>query len=285
MDLFNENISDINDQDYSLFSQLIYKKSGIFLGDNKKELLKARLLKRMRLYRFTKFKDYYKFVVDDKTGKELVKMLDVISTNVTSFFREIQHFDFMGKSAFPDIFERKKRARRVRFWSAGCSSGEEVYSVLITLAEYMKSAKLPLNLWDFEMLGSDISTRVLNFAKSACYEESKVKGVPPLLLSEYFKKKEISGEHFFEVNDFLKRMAFFHRVNLMSDSFPFQGPFDIILCRNVMIYFDVETQMKLMDKFCRYLDDDGYLIIGHSETLLGLRSNLKSVCPAVFKKS
>ncbi len=285
MGFFSDFALEISDQDYSLFAELIYKRSGIFLGDNKKELLKARLLKRMRVYGFSRFRDYYKYVTEDKSGAELVKMLDVISTNVTSFFREVQHFDFMTTRIFPDIFERNRRRHRVRIWSAGCSSGEEVYSVLITLLEYMKNQKLSLNAWDVKILGSDISTKVLAFAKQARYDESKIKSVPPLLLSSYFRRKSAPGEDAFEVSDLVKKLAFFYRVNLMSDSFPFQGPFDIILCRNVMIYFDVNTQMKLMDKFCKYLDEDGYLIIGHSETLLGLRANLKSVAPAVFKKN
>ncbi len=282
--MFNDPLANISDHDYALFADLIYKRSGIFLGDNKKELLKARLLKRMRVCGFNAFKEYYKFVTDPRNQEELVKMLDVISTNVTSFFREKQHFDFMTQQALPDIFERNRRKRKVRFWSAACSTGEEVYSVLLTVIEYMRTNGHPLNLWDVKMLGSDISTRVLQYAKQARYDESKVQAVAPLLVHAYFSRKTAGGEPVFEVNESIRKMAFFYRVNLISDSFPFQGPFDIIFCRNVMIYFDVDTQMKLMEKLIRYLDNDGYLIIGHSETLLGMRANLKSVAPAVFKK-
>jgi chemotaxis protein methyltransferase CheR len=282
--MYNDPLSNISDSDYALFAELIYKRSGIFLGDNKKELLKARLLKRMRVCGFDAFKDYYKYVTDPKNQEELVKMLDVISTNVTSFFREKQHFDFLTKQALPDIFERNRRRRKIRIWSAACSTGEEVYSVLFTVMEYMRANSLPFNLWDVKMLGSDISTRVLQCARQARYDEGKVQAIPPLLVNAYFGKRTVNGEQVFEVNDSIKKMAFFYRVNLISDSFPFQGPFDIIFCRNVMIYFDVDTQMKLMEKLIRYLDNDGYLIIGHSETLLGMRANLKSAAPAVFKK-
>ncbi len=282
MDLPIMNNIVLTDNEYNSLVEFIYNVSGINLGDNKKELVKARLMKRIRHYNFGSFAEYYNYVIQDPSGKELEDLLNAISTNVTSFFREKQHFDYLTNVVFPEMFERKKikGEQKIRIWSAAASSGEEIYTILMTLLEYMKN---PAG-WDIKILGTDISTKALAQAKEATYSLDRVRGIPPNYLSKYFDKVESRHEVNFSVKQSLKNMAFFARLNLMSDAFPFTGKFDFIFCRNVMIYFDKPTQNTLVNKLYNYLDDNGYLFIGHSESLVGMQTKFKTVAAAAFKK-
>lgn len=272
----------LSDEEYNSLVEFIYNVSGINLGDNKKELVKARLMKRIRFHNFNSFAEYYNYVIKDQNGNELEDLLNAISTNVTSFFREKQHFDYLTSVVLPEMLERKKTKgdQKIRIWSAAASSGEEIYTILMTVLEYIKN---PIG-WDIKILGTDISTKALAQAKSATYSLDRVKGIPPNYLAKYFDKKETKHEINFSVKPALQNMAFFARLNLMSDTFPFSGKFDFIFCRNVMIYFDKSTQSTLVNKLYNYLDDNGYLFVGHSESLVGMQTKFKTVAPAAFKK-
>lgn len=272
----------ISDKEYTLIANFVYEKCGINLGDNKKELVKARLAKRIRSYNFKSFREYYEYVIHDVTSSEVVEMIDAISTNVTSFFREKDHFDFMQRVAIPELIANKNSARskKIRIWSAACSSGEEVYTILMILMESLKD----FTSWDIKVLGTDISTRALACAKEGRYHFIKVKDMNPVMLSRYFKVEFEDADRYYRVIEPIRKCAFFTRLNLMEPSFPFHGQMDLIFCRNVMIYFDKETQFKVVTKLIKYLDDKGYLFIGHSESLIGMDVNLKSIQPAVFKK-
>ncbi|MCK5579752.1 MAG: protein-glutamate O-methyltransferase [Candidatus Omnitrophica bacterium] len=274
---------DITEREYKRLVEFIYAQSGINLGDKKKELVKARLGKRLKVYGFRKFQEYYEFVSSPKGSDELVEMLDAISTNVTSFFREKQHFDFLNRVALPEIINRKKQQRdnRIRAWSAACSTGEEVYTVMIALMDFLGQEKK----WNVKVLATDISTKVLSVAKQGVYDYQKVKTVPPILLQEYFKQRIEGKEKTYQVKNTIKEKIVFRRLNLMDPGFPFKGKFDFIFCRNVMIYFDKETQTKVVDKLIHHLDVGGYLFIGHSESLAGFaKDRLKTLAPATFQK-
>lgn len=274
---------DINDKEFSLFQQLIYDASGIFLTPVKKELLKSRLMKRLRQKSLTSFKEYYNYVTQrDTTGEELVNLLDCISTNLTEFFREAAHFHFLSEKAIPALLEKKRKnyEKRIRVWSAGCSTGEEPYSISMVLAEHVQ----PQYEWDVKILATDISTRVLKKAMEGVYTKEQLKSVSPQLINAYFKKRVANNKDYYHLDDCLKNMVAFRRLNLTDEAYPFKGQFDFIFCRNVMIYFDKQTQSELVSKFYKHLTPDGYLFIGHSESLTGTNNKFRYVQPTVYQK-
>lgn len=268
----------LTDEEYGLFAGLIYSLSGINLGSNKKELVKARLMKRMRALGLESYRRYYEYVLADKTGAEVESLLNAVSTNVTSFFRESQHFSLLSSVVIPEIERAKQRKaeKSLRIWSCASSSGEEIYSILMTVCEALRIK----DFWDIKVLGTDISTRALEAARRAEYSPDRARGIPPHYLERYFDRTP-GG---YTVKKRLRDMAVFGRLNLMRESYPFQGKFDAIFCRNVMIYFDKETQAALVERLYRYLEPGGYLFIGHSESLLGSRIRLMTIAPAAFRK-
>lgn len=274
---------DISDKEFNLFQRLIYNASGIFLTPAKKELLKSRLMKRLRQKSLASFKEYYDYVTQrDTTGEELVNMLDCISTNLTEFFREVAHFQFLAEKAIPALLEnkRKKHEKRVRVWSAGCSTGEEPYSISMVLAEHVQRQYE----WDVKILATDISTRVLRKAMEGVYTKDQLKSVSLQLINSYFKKRNVNNKGYYHIDTCLKNMIAFRRLNLTDETFPFKGQFDFIFCRNVMIYFDKQTQNELISKFYQHLAPNGYLFIGHSESLAGTNNKFRYVQPTVYQK-
>ena len=274
--------SELSDIDFRRFSALIYEKCGIHLRGGKKELVRARLSKRMREAGFEDFKAYYRFLTQDESGNELVMMLDAISTNLTSFFREEKHFDFLENDIFPTyVAELEAGIRRRRlFWSAGCSSGEEAYSLAICLLEHFGDEAGR----HMKVLATDISTKVLAQAGSGVYRASRLDRVPNALLRKYFQRGYGKQEGYFRVKPLLKEVVEFRRVNLM-EPFTFKRRFDLILCRNVMIYFDRTAQAALVNKFYDALRGGGYLFVGHSETLTGIDHPFTYVKPSIFCKA
>jgi chemotaxis protein methyltransferase CheR len=274
--------SELSDIDFRRFSTLVYEKCGIYLRKGKKELVRTRLGKRMREAGFENFKAYYRFLTQDESGRELVMMLDAISTNLTSFFREERHFDFLENDIFPSYAaELGAGNRRKRlFWSAGCSSGEEPYSLAMCLLEYFGD-DVGHNM---KVLATDISTRVLAHARRGVYRASRLERVPDALLREYFHRGYDKQKGYFRIKPILKEVVEFRRVNLV-EPFPFKRRFDLILCRNVMIYFDRTSQAGLVNKFYDVLRPGGYLFIGHSETLTGIDHPFTYVKPSIYCKS
>lgn len=273
---------DLADRDFEKFSRLIFETSGIALTGAKKELLRARLGKILRRRGIPSFRDYLELVEGDATGDEIVSLLDAISTNVTSFFREADHFRFLGDVAFPAIRKTRERSggKKFRAWCAGCSTGEEPYSLAITLRETLSVE----SGWDVRILATDISTKVLAAAREGAYAKQKLKEIPPRIVARYFAREPgREGQDRYRVASELRSMISFGRLNLM-EPYPFRGPFDVIFCRNVMIYFDKKTQGDLVERFHRYLAEGGYLFIGHSESLNGIRHPLQYVRPSVYRK-
>ncbi len=273
----------LSNKEFELFRRLIYDSCGISLTSSKKELVKARLSKRLTKVGINTFKDYYKYVTKtDKTGKELVHLIDSISTNKTDFFREKKHFDFLNTSVLPSLISSKTKAgiKKLRIWCAASSSGEEPYTLAMTVFNHLK----PNNGWDVKILATDISTKILQKAINGIYRKELLKDIPPGTISAHFSRVLYENTNCYKVKDHLRDLITFRRFNLMTPEFPFKSPFDFIFCRNVMIYFDPETQSKLTSKFYDCLPKDGYLFIGHSETLSRSNTSFKYIQPAVYRK-
>jgi chemotaxis protein methyltransferase CheR len=271
----------LEDREFQKFSRYVYDVSGINLHTGKKELLKARLGKILRKRNFRSFREYYDHVVNDKSGCELTLLLNSISTNLTHFFRESQHFEFLTSKVLPEIMNSKVSStmNRLNLWSAGCSSGEEAYSVAIALREALHNREK----WQFKILATDLSTKVLATAGTGIYEGKKINGIPNELKRRYFQKGDNSWQGYFRVKKEIRETITFQRLNF-KEEFHFPEPFHVIFCRNVMIYFDNPTREVLVEKFSRHLAHGGYLFIGHAESLTGISYNLKYIQPSIYKR-
>jgi len=267
--------TDLTEAQFNAISSLVKSLAGINLTDAKKELVRARLAKRLRKLGLATFDDYVEYLQNDTTGAELVAMLDVLSTNTTYFFREAKHLEWLRQEVLPRVAAR----RRVRIWSAGCSSGEEPYSIAIVLLEAIPD----LADWDAAILATDLSTEVLARARQGIYPASRLREVPPMLLGRHFTLVATKPERTYRVNDPVRRLVHFARLNLMG-RWPMKGPFDVIFCRNVMIYFDRPTRQELIARFHSILAPGGTLFIGHSESLTGISHSFRYVLPTVYRK-
>jgi chemotaxis protein methyltransferase CheR len=270
----------LSEDDFCRISQIVYDHCGINLHDGKKELIRARLAKKLRGGRFQTFSDYMDHINQDPTGREFSDFIDILSTNLTSFFREKQHFDYVENELLPRLIEKKQREKnpRIRAWSAGCSSGEEPYSIAITLLE-----NLPKTQWDVKILATDISTRVLEKAKAGIYDAERVSPVPAQQKAKYLTLKTEKGRKTYEVHESVRERIIFRYLNLMED-WPIKGPLDFIFCRNVMIYFDKPTQSVLVNRFFNLLGSGGILFTGHSESLTGIEHKFKYIQPTIYMK-
>ncbi len=271
----------LTDDEFTKFSDLIYKTSGIHLSFVKKELVHARLGKIIRQRNITSYKDYYRLVVADKSGQELIKLLDAISTNQTFFFRENDHFVILKDEMLPEIIQKNKMANHneISIWSAGCSSGEEPYSIALIFKEYFNH----LQNWNFTILATDISTSMLEKAENGIYHESEFAQVSNYLIKKFFQYGTGKWSSYLRIKKDLKDLIHFTRYNLLDDTTA-SDQFDVIFCRNVMIYFDPETREKVIDKFYRALRPKSYLITGHSESLFNIKHRFKYIKPTLYKK-
>jgi chemotaxis protein methyltransferase CheR len=272
----------LGEKDFRRISEAIYQHCGINLRNGKKGLVQSRLAKLVRQSRFPSFTEYIDYILSADGEKEFVVAVDALSTNLTFFFREKQHFEFLQKTFLPNLISRKtkKSRNRILAWSAACSSGEEPYSIAITLTEIFQRSFD----WDIKILATDISTRVLEQAQMGTYDSQKVEALTPQQKQQFLVANRIEGQKVYQVRNELKEMIRFRHLNLM-DKWPFKGPFDIIFARNVMIYFDKPTQTSLVNRFCQCLNSGGLLCIGHSESLTGIDHELHYVQPATYIKN
>ncbi len=277
-DTSNENIFQtlLHPNDFEQISQIVYRYSGIRLTSGKEELVRSRLIKRLRALGVSSFHGYLKYIKDDRSSQELHTMIDALTTNKTSFFRENQHFEYLRNRILPEL---KRHASRLRIWSAGCSSGEEPYSIAMLLQEEWSQT----NPWDIRILATDISARVLARARAGEYDKESLKDVPPAYLSKYFCSARTNSNRAYAIRDSIKRMVRFAQLNLMNE-WPMKGPFEVIFCRNVMIYFDSATQGRLVRRFYDLLVPGGHLLVGHSESLVSNSCGFKYVQPATYVK-
>jgi len=265
---------------FSKFQQLIYREAGIWLAIHKHALLTGRLARRLRLLGLKNMQEYYQLVTQPDQQHERAVMIDCITTNETHFFREPRHFDYLERQVFPKWQQEAaagERVMRLRVWSAGCSTGEEPYSLAMLLLKNFPESKG----WDIEVLGTDISTRVLEKARVATYPIEKSKDIPGEYLRAYMLKGRGDHKAMMKVSPELHRVVRFARVNLHADSYPVLGSFDLIFCRNVLIYFDQESKIKVISGILRHLSPLGLLFVGHSEHLGGIAPSLKTVAPTI----
>lgn len=272
----------ISPKQYEYIRQLVYEKSRINLGANKKELVMARLSKRLRALGLHSYKDYID-LIDSSEGKdELTNLIDSISTNHTFFFREETHFMFLSSVVLPQFCPpgTEKLQRNFRIWSAASSTGEEPYSIAITLDQYFSNTPG----WNWNIQCTDISTRVLQKAYEGIFPKERLEKIRPETLRKYFQKGRDEYEGYYRVIAELRRRMRFDIVNLLQPSYPFNDTFQVIFCRNVMIYFDRETQQELVEKLTRQIVPGGYLMIGHAESLTNIKHRLRMIKPAIYQK-
>lgn len=273
----------LSDREFQRFSGFIYDHAGIKMPPAKKTMLEARLQKRLKANSIASFEEYSNFVFSPEgRTTELIHLIDVVTTNKTDFFREPGHFDFMVKVALPAILQARAGVSRdpVRIWSAGCSTGEEPYTLAMVLSEF--AADNP----DFRaaITASDICTQVLQTAKTGIYPEERTDPIPLNLKKKYLMRSRERSKSLVRISPRLRSLVSFRRINFMDDDFGISEKMDIIFCRNVVIYFDKKTQQNLMQKFYRQLRPGGFLFIGHSETLSGLDVDFKAVASTVYRK-
>ena len=272
----------LTDRDFHKIKDLVYRHCGINLTESKKELVRARLAKRLRVGGFNTYPEYMSHVLNDKTGGEFSVFIDSLSTNVTSYFREHQHFEFLQQEFLPALLNRKCKQHdsKIRCWSAACSSGEEPYSLAITLLDETSGK----GCWDIKVLATDISTTILEKAQKGVYSEERIKPVSTMQRNRYLTVQKVKGEKVYEVNKSLRDVVIFKYLNLMKE-WPIKVPLDFIFCRNVMIYFDKQTQETLVNRFWDQLDSGGILFTGHSESLTGVHHKFKYLQPTIYRKA
>ena len=265
-------------REFRLFQALIYREAGIHLSEAKKVLVEGRLARRLRDLGLD-FADYYRLVESDP--RERVHMLDCICTNETHFFREPRQFEFLESHVFPEWrarAEEGRMARRVRVWSAGCSTGEEPYSVAMAFL----AAFPPASGWEIDIVATDLSTRVLDRAQAAVWPLEKSKEIPGPFLKAFMLRGSGPEEGRMKASPLLRARVRFQRLNLNAEPFTFAGRFDLILCRNVIIYFDAAAKARVLGRLLDRLDPQGYLLLGHAETVTGLGTRTRSVGPTVY---
>jgi chemotaxis protein methyltransferase CheR len=271
----------LTDRDFKTVQKLIYQLAGISLGDSKQVMVQGRLSKRMRKLEIDCYSDYISYVQSSDGADEVTNFINALTTNKTEFFRESHHFDFLAKTAFPEIEQRARGdgERKLRIWCSAASTGEEPYTIAMAVREYFQAG----NGWDIRILASDIDTDVLHTAETGIYSQERLDDLPPGLQRKYFERvsKELET---YSAKDTLRELITFRRLNLHDDQWPINTTFDIIFCRNVLIYFDAPTQQKVVRSFGNYLRRDGYLMLGHSESLHGMSDQFEALGITVYRK-
>jgi chemotaxis protein methyltransferase CheR len=262
----------------------VYTHTGISLGPHKRPLLQARLARRLRALGLATFKEYHHHLTElDRSGEELGQFVNAITTNKTDFFREPHHFRYLADHWVPAMKARAARTgnRTMRIWSAGCSTGEEPYTIAMAIRDALGSAAG----WDIRILASDLDTDVLARADAGVYDAEHTAPIPEAVLARHFLRGR--GEHAgrVRVRPELHALVAFRRINLMDPRWPIRSPLDVIFCRNVLIYFDRPTQQRLLERFLGVLQDDGLLFLGHSESVHGLLDRMTHLGHTMYRKS
>ncbi len=279
-DLMN---SALCERDFLRLSSLIHDECGIKMPSQKKIMLEARLRKRLRKLGMQSFREYCEYLFSDEgMGREVIHMVDVVTTNKTDFFREPRHFDYLTGTAVPELMKTLGAGitREMEVWSAGCSTGEEPYTIAMVLNEF-RGLRPSFN---FRIIATDISTKVLEMAVRGVYKQEKADMIPPGLKKKYLLRSRDRERGLVRIAPELRSQVEFRRVNFMGEDFGVRKPVDIIFCRNVIIYFDRPAQERLVKRLCGHLVPGGYLFMGHSETLSGLRVPLLSTGPMIYRK-
>ena len=274
---FEEKEFPFTDEDFCFIQDLVADRTGIVLSNIKRTMVYSRISRRIRQCGVSDFAEYCNLL---KAGdeSELVSFTNAITTNLTSFFREPHHFEYLVKTVLPEI-ERNKKNKRLRIWSAGCSSGEEPYSIAMTVMDYFKNKPD----WDIKILASDLDHDMVEHASKGVYKEELVTGLDKKHLRNYVKKGKGKTAGMVKMDQQLIDMITFKQLNLLNE-WPFKGPFDFMFCRNVVIYFNKETQKELFDRYAELLTDSAPLFIGHSESLFKVTEKFKSMGQTIYRK-
>lgn len=265
-----------SEKDFHFIRDLISDRTGIALAEHKVDLVYGRLSRRLRQLNLSSFDQYLSNLKHDE--KELIHFINALTTNLTSFFREKHHFEFMTSVLLPELI-KKKRNKRLRIWSAGCSSGEEPYTIAMTVRALIPD----LRGWDAKILATDLDSNVVKKALNGIYTEDRVNGLTKEQMKKWVSKGQGDNESMVKMSDDLRKMITFKQLNLMHE-WPMKGPFDMIFCRNVLIYFNKETQAMLFDRYANILDYDGHLFIGHSESMFKICDRFKLLGQTIYKK-
>jgi len=266
---------------FAKFQQLIYRETGIWLSESKTALLCGRLARRLRALQLSTLSEYYQVVLQPDQHNERMLMIDAITTNETRFFREPKHFEYLANTVFPrwrKLVGQGLRSKRIRIWSAGCSSGEEPYSLAMLLAKHFPETEG----WEPSVLATDISNRMLATASEGIYPIGSRLDIPNILLQEFMLRGFAEHEGKMKVAREIRQMVEFKRLNLDAEPYPVSETFDAIFCRNVLIYFDVASKSRVVEKLMRHLSPQGLLFIGHAENLHSLTRSMRSVAPTVY---
>jgi len=274
--VYNTALSDVEFKQLSNYIQTNY---GIKMPPAKKIVLQGRLQKRLRDLQIPDFKSYVEFVFSKQGENEIIHMMDVVSTNKTDFYREPVHFEILTNDLLPAIYKQKGRGT-IKIWSAGCSSGEEPYTLAIVLNEFKE--KNPG--FDFQIIGTDISTQMLQNGANAIYKEERIEIIPLTLKKKYFLRSKDITKPMVRLTKEIRNKVSFQRLNFMDTSYQMNEVFDIIFCRNALIYFERENQEDIINKLCSKLQPGGYFFLGHSESITNMKVPLKSLRPTVFTK-
>ena len=267
---------DLSGSQFDIIRSFLHQTCGIKLHEGKESLVKSRLMKRLRVLGLSSFEKYIEYLKSDFSGSERRAAIDALTTNKTSFFRENEHFTFLRSRIVPRLAAER---RQIRIWSAGCSSGEEPYSIAMALKEELSD----IARRDVRILATDISARVLKVAQEAIYDSDEIRAIPADLLQKNFTCTRVRPTRVYRVIEDVRKMVRFAQLNLMAN-WPMKGPFDAIFCRNVMIYFERPTQQWLVQRFWQLLESGGYLLVGHSERLTGTAHKFRYVRPATYVK-
>lgn len=275
-------LPELSDSQFARIASFIQTNVGIKMPEEKHKMVQSRLTSRIKALHFTTFDEYLEFVFSNtpQGQEEIAKMINAITTNLTNFFREKPHFDYLKSTVLPEF--AKKDLHHVEFWSAGCSSGQEPYTLAIVMSEFMR--KHPGKFRDFSVLATDISSRMLDKAIDAVYPINEIDSLPFDLKKRYFLKSRNEKDKLCRVNKTTRDKISFKRLNFMDETYPISSPKNVIFCRNVLIYFDKKTQEKVIRKIIEHLTPGGYLFLGHSETIFGMDLPLTNVGPTTFKK-
>ncbi len=264
---------DISDKEFDAFRELIFREAGISLGDAKKTLVVSRLAKRLRLHKLENYQQYLDYLKNrDANGSELQEMVNCLTTNKTDFFREPHHFDFLKKQIIPAIEQHALHGqpKQLRIWSAACSTGEEPYTAAMTVLEGITNRYG----WKIEILATDINTEVLKHARTGIYDLDRIDGLDPSIVRKYFLRGTGKFKGKCQVVSDVRNLVTFRQLNFMDTRWPIDGTFDLIFCRNVLIYFNAQTQQTLLPRLIQRMNPGGYLMLGHSENLPWLNDTL-----------
>lgn len=268
----------LQEHHFNELRRLVYDHTGISLSESKKELVRRRFSPRLRELGLADFGEYCK-LISSGANEELTHFVNAITTNLTSFFREPHHFDYLEDQLLPALIERKGTDRKLRIWSAGCSTGEEAYSIAISLQRAIPH----IQLWDIKILATDIDTNILAHAKQGIYGAERIESLPRERFKGWFSIGRGDNASSVKVNSKLQEMIRFKRLNLMS-AWPLKKQFDIIFCRNVMIYFDDQTQKRLIERFCELQAEGSHLFLGHSESLYRVTNRYDLIGHTIYRR-